>query len=657
MSFAGKKSRNRRREQGAGGRGTRSPAPCVVALFVALLAFAAEAAPPPIPFGGHNIDEDRSLARHLYPDALKEYFDRKTSGVVLRTPTLDRMASGGDCLASDAQGAPTRFTTNEEMMDFIGALPADFLCRQDLATIESKSEDGEIEAVFALPALIFSKPPVSGLAGLRASGKPVVWLQAQTHGDEPAGTDALLAVARDLSENREALLEGISVVIVPRVNVDGAWRNRRGTESAGPDFQDIDVNRDTVALFSPITRAVRSAFAACRPEVFVDFHEMGFATDGSGEFADGRVFTGYRYYDDFDLATLVAHPYNVPEEITELARRLEGEVVRGAASAGLKTARYAYDVTWIERRRTPIGETVFPSQMMEGPPDECIADSAAALSPAVSLLVEARGPKVLINFRTRVFAHYAAASSILRRVAATPGLFRDAVERGGREIADMGRNPSSADDVVLWVKQAEERDVLISVLALNSAKRRAAPQILRLRRMHTNRTLTPVKSVRRPYAYVLSADEMNAPHLAARLSLMGVELNRLSGESEIRVEAYRVKSVAPSDSHRLGYGARSGDYFPVNQTLIYAIDEVETSVKRIAFPKGTYFFYMAQPSANLAALAVEPIANRNLGNYWYTLRQAGKGSLPGFLPFEVGGDFPAYRCMSAGDFSAAVLDD
>lgn len=629
-------------------------------MFAALIAFAAEAgyaASSKIPFGGYNIDEDRSLAKRLYPDALKDHFDEKASGVSLSTPTLDRMASGAGGLASDEQGAPARFTTNEEIADFIGSLPEDFLRRQDLAAAGEKRETGEAEAAFTLPAMIFSNPPVSDLAGLRESEKPVVWFQAQVHGDEPAGADAMLAVARDLSENREGVLDAVAVVIVPRVNADGAMRNRRGADTAYPGFAEIDLNRDTLAALSPVTSALRGAFAECRPDVFVDFHEMGLDAAGPWQSVKRGQASARRYYGGFDLATLVAHPYNVPKEITELALRLEEEIARAAVSAGLTTARYSYDASRIAavkgtaREGAPTGYI-----MMEGPPDECIADSASALSPSVSLLVETRGPQILVNFKTRVFAHYVAASSVLRKVASSADIFREAVARGGAEISNMGANPSCGADVVLWVKQGEARDAPVSVLALDTAKNRLSREVLNLRRLHVNDALTPVKSVSRPYAYILSADEAEAPRLANRLALTGVKLGRLPGGAAIRVEAYRVKSVASSGNERLSYGARSGDYFPVNRTLTYAIDEVETLVREITFPKGTYFFLMAQPSANLAALAVEPAANRNLGNYWYTLHRADEDA-SGFLPFEKGGEFPAYRCMSAADFSAASVDE
>ncbi len=666
MSFAGRSPDRFDRTDTAKGRALRPFALLLLALLSSLLATLASAEPPhlpEIPYGGYNVDRDPSFARRLYPAVLKRYFDLKTRDVVLHSPTLDRMASSsGGNFASDASGAAARFTTNEEMSDFLARLPSTRMRRQSLATIASKNKNGGTEALFALPLLTFSKPSVESLTELRALGKPVVWFQAQIHGDEPAGAEAMMVLARDLAEDRENLLDSISVVVVPRVNVDGAWRNQRGTNSADPDFENLDLNRDALAVLSPITRALRGAFLACRPHVFVDFHEMGYAVDGSGEYANpgnSGSLIRHRYYNDYDLAILVAHPYNTPGKITELARELESGVARDALSAGLKAERYVYDADWIvgaesvvRQLRGASGTTflVRPARMMEGPPDECISDSAAALSPAVSLLVETRAPKILTNFKTRVYAHYVAASSILRQVVARPDAFAEAVEGGARGISEMGRNPAAADDVVLWARQGEERGVSLSTLAPDASKRGVSTESFKLGRFYGNRLLTPVKSVRRPYAYILSADEANAPQLAARLALTGVALSRLPGRATLRVEVYTVRSVAPAEGPALGYATRSGDYFPMNRTLTHAIDGVSASPGERTFPKGTYFFRMSQPSANLAALAVEPMANRNLGNYWYTLSREYKASAAlGFLPFRIGGEFPVYRCMEPID--------
>ncbi|WP_224449192.1 M14 family zinc carboxypeptidase [Haloprofundus salilacus] len=56
-----------------------------------------------------------------------------------------------------------------------------------------------------------------------------VHIVTQLHGDEPAGTEAVLAVVRELVDDPEAnagILDGLTLTIVPRANPDGAMYAR-----------------------------------------------------------------------------------------------------------------------------------------------------------------------------------------------------------------------------------------------------------------------------------------------------------------------------------------------------------------------------------------------------------------------------------------------
>ena len=84
-----------------------------------------------------------------------------------------------------------------------------------------------------------SKEGVHTIDELGALGRPVIWLIGQQHGNEPAGGEAMLALASALAQGELApLLAKVSVVIVPRANVDGAAADRRVLASGA------DPNRD-----------------------------------------------------------------------------------------------------------------------------------------------------------------------------------------------------------------------------------------------------------------------------------------------------------------------------------------------------------------------------------------------------------------------------
>ena len=618
----------------------------IASIFCAIAAFA-------IPHGGSNVDDDPAMARFLYPDVLRNYFDEKGAAFALRTPTLDRMEKG-EAFASGEPGALARATTHEELIAFIDALPDDHLRVLYLGTFPSYAKGADALS-FDLPALIFSKPVCYDASALSSLGKPIVYVQAQIHGDEPSGCDALLAVAADLARDEAGILDKISVILLPRFNVDGAWRNRR--ETGLPGGGEVDANRDATAALSPLTRAVRNLLVTYRPHVFVDLHEMGFEYWGGAEFTvDGEPTEGYRYYFDFDLATLVAHPANAPRGVTTLSRELEAGVSRDLASSGLRTARYAYPaevpdyrterVDGIEVLRpdgtTAPGYATHPAALMEGMPDECIFDSAASLAPSVALLFEARSPGVLTNFRTRVRAHYEAVSSVLRQVAACPEIFLEAARSDAR----------AWDDIVLWARQAVRRDVSISALELDDRKTAVRERTLSIEVVYGNEGLSPVKTVSRPHAYLISADAREADAIASRLALTGAEIYRLTEAAIATTEAYTVRRIAHRSDEVLGYAARSGDYFSPWSALSHAVDEVEVSKKNFVFPAGTYLFYAADNFATLAALAVEPMANRNLGNYWIAQNRAGERA-NGLIPAEVDESYPVYRATEKKFFPSA----
>lgn len=621
--------------------------------------------PPAVPYGGYNIVSEGGLAKFYYPDVVKRHFDEKVPAVLPSTPTLDRMRSVVDerpdaraaLLASDEQGVRARFTSNEELVAYLKELPTAYMRMRSLGRFPSYSAEGQVEAVFDLPLLVFSRPPRFDAEELRALGKPVVYLQGQIHGDEASGADAMLAIARDLSENRGALLDRISVIMIPRLNVDGAWRNQRGTNTTAPAFVDLDQNRDAIATLSPVTRAVRNMLTLYRPEVTADFHEMGYLLEGSAEYApDGRMI-GYRYYPDSDVAVLVAHPCNVPKGVTDAARMLERAVASALERSGLRTSPYVYEafmvpgyeeiVTSAEviyRGKRVRGWITHPNRLMEGPPDECIFDSAMSLAPSVTLLFEARSPKVLTNFGTRVHAHYLAGMSLLEQVAAKAKFFRAVVADGANALSGMGERSSESDDLVLWTRQGEEKNGRLPVLVLDAAREAFFSKTVPIDTLYRNFELTSVMSVKRPYAYVVSADAATDLAIAGRLALTGVTVSCLEEPVTCEVEAYRVDSVAEASDPVLSYETRSGDYFPLNPILTHAIAGVSRHVKKVVLPRGAYLFRMAQPSAVLAALAVEPMANRNLANYWYSLEE-GKKETSGFIPFVVGEEYPVYRLM------------
>ena len=95
---------------------------------------------------------------------------------------------------------------------------------------------------------------------------------ARQHGNEPAGTEAALALLRHMAttEGRaeKALMRNVALMVIPMANPDGASRSSR-RNSAG-----ADLNRDWVARAQAETQAIERVFTQWRVDAVIDLHEL-----------------------------------------------------------------------------------------------------------------------------------------------------------------------------------------------------------------------------------------------------------------------------------------------------------------------------------------------------------------------------------------------
>ncbi len=104
------------------------------------------------------------------------------------------------------------------------------------------------------------------------TGPRRVLLWSQMHGDEPSATPALLDVASTLLESdaaeARAILEGLTLIVVPMLNPDGAQRYGRRNAQA------IDINRDALALSTPEGRLLKAVRDRFQPELGFNLHDQ-----------------------------------------------------------------------------------------------------------------------------------------------------------------------------------------------------------------------------------------------------------------------------------------------------------------------------------------------------------------------------------------------
>jgi hypothetical protein len=205
------------------------------------------------------------------------------------------MANGqNDSMRSRAELTNYEETSRyEDVMRFISELQK----RTDKFRLESfgKTVEGR-----DLPLMIFADPPVSQPREARASGKPVVFIQANIHAGEVEGKEAMLHLSRRIATgDLKTLLAKLIILVAPIYNADGnekinvVTRTAAGKEEViynrtaqnGPiggvgtreNAKGFDLNRDYMKLESPEANALVGLFNRWDPHLTVDLH----TTNGS----------------------------------------------------------------------------------------------------------------------------------------------------------------------------------------------------------------------------------------------------------------------------------------------------------------------------------------------------------------------------------------
>lgn len=167
-------------------------------------------------------------------------------------------ALGQDIVAQIVAGVPSRPHSYAQMLTKLSALQ-----RSDRVSIMrlGRSVGGREVLGVALhsPKTVFGQ------------GKRLFVIGRQ-HGNEPSGTEAILALLRHFATSQAELergtLERITIVAIPMANPDGAERSRRRNGN------NVDLNRDWLSRSQPETRAIERAVRIWQPHALMDLHEL-----------------------------------------------------------------------------------------------------------------------------------------------------------------------------------------------------------------------------------------------------------------------------------------------------------------------------------------------------------------------------------------------
>ncbi|MDR1415327.1 MAG: hypothetical protein LBI96_05910 [Odoribacteraceae bacterium] len=386
---------------------------------------------------------------------------------------------------------------------------------------------------------------------------------ARVHGDEPAGTEAMMNIVHRLINNpaEAALLEKIDLAIIPFLNVDG------GTEMTRETRAELDLNRDMTKLQAPENVALQAFATAFNPDVVADFHEYRpFRVDYSRLATFGACAHA-------DAMLLYSDNPNYPRPLKRLLGEKFLPAIRDTlASAGITSCKYFTS-------RKEAGEII----LNIGGLSPRSSSTSFALRNTISILLEIRGIGIgKTSFTRRVHASTLVALALLESAAKHAEALGEAIEEAN----------STTDDIVITVTRPTlprpvpfidiEKNQLVNITMPTRDAADCKPAIVR----------------KRPAAYAILPSRAD---LVAKLELLGITVRRLEAPLTCRGETYRVTACRRDDVKFEGI-------YPQHVT-------VETIEGDIALPAGAFIITTAQRAANLAAALLEPEAENGFIAY------------------------------------------
>lgn len=425
----------------------------------------------------------------------------------------------------------------------------------------------------ALNLVIVSKDQAFTPEAARKTGKPIMLVQNSIHAGEMDGTDASMALIRDIAITKEhaAFLDSVILLVIPIFNVDGhenttryTRSNQDGPENAGfrATAQFFNLNRDYIKADTPEMRDWLALWRSWMPDFFVDDH----ISDGT----------------DWQYTVSYSMPWqpNAPEPIREWTRTLFGpDVIRQVENAGYKTFPYAFQrgekiedgmMTYVDSPRLSTGYTMLWNR------------------PGV--LIEMHSLK---SFRARVLGNYAVLAAMLTNL--------------NHNAASLKRAIAQADSLTLagptspypFSYEPDGDSVMVDYAAYETDTAQGTATGGRYSRFHHDKprvwkvpffgTFKPKMTVIPPRAYLIPREWHEQ---IDRLRHHGIRLDTLTQPLTGKIERYYLDSVKWSPSSYEGH-----------IQLRYRCVVHDTTM---TYPAGTVVVDLHQLGAKVAMQALEP---------------------------------------------------
>ncbi|OWY38485.1 peptidase [Xenophilus sp. AP218F] len=446
-----------------------------------------------------------------------------------------------------------------------------------LVALEEKTDEGR-----PFMMAVVSTSGDKSAAGLKASGKPTIYVEAGIHPGEANGKDAGLMMLRDMTVrgSERALLDKVNILFVPTVNIDGDMRygkygriNQNGPAETGwrVNGRNLNLNRDFAKLDSPEIRNVARALGEYAPDFFIDTH----STDG----------VNYQYDVTYCNNGLGWSP--------ESSRWMD-KVMTPYVYKELRAYGHEPNVCISMNDNEDIGKGYYPyySDLAR------FSNQYADVRGIPGILVELHALK---PYKQQVLGNYVLYKSIFESVAANQDSLRAAIAR------DRAARPK---EVTLTWKEADGKPQLVDFKGVKFEKVQSpitGDKIVRWSnqpqtyRIPITPLTVPDLVVTRPKAYVVPAQWRD---VIDRLKVHGIAMTTLDKPATLDVTVYRLDDIklgTPFEPDR-----ESADKIPGYEGRLLISGKPLAQARKVTYPAGSVVIDPDQQLGTLAMVLLEP---------------------------------------------------
>ena len=374
------------------------------------------------------------------------------------------------------------------------------------------------------------------------------------HGNEPASTESMLFLIRNLLEvdSLKSISNSLNIAIIPMANIDGYEKQSRYASNGE------DLNRDHTKLSNQETIAIKESINKFSPDVMVDFHEY------KPYRVDFVNFGEYGTTSMYDCMFLYSGNLNVcPSIKTVIEKTFLPPAKLKLDENGLKYHNYLSSKHKNNKIYFNLG-SVSPRS----------SATSFALGNTISMLMEIRGVGLNRNsFKRRVYTTYLLAHSFLKTSIDNSEYIQSTLKNCNNfpeEITIKFKREKS--NYKLNMIDVYNNDIIDVDIVLNNG--------LKCENQTTRK---------RPFYYFIDKD---LSIVTDKLKILGLTIDTLKFDELFELESYKIISQKKSSVKFQGF------YENIVSTTIVKEQKV--------LKKGTFVVPMDQRKSNLAVETLEP---------------------------------------------------